>query len=217
MTTALTANNNFNLANKELKTNINKYVKAYFAEASSAWDKAQACYNIIENELYTEDFPNVKDLYTFLNITKSRCSQITNAYKFVHANNLIKADEKNKTTYGTSVDNAYMLSTLDNYIDFEAYALSNGHVNFLSYSQKALKDLIKEYNKSLKAIDTDEAPADDTAEVAQEIPADDEAIAIETREEAIAAIILMMKKWDINITDLTTELGYMACKVKEQI
>lgn len=128
--------NTTTLANKELAKAILNINKAVEAGNKSSWDVAEEFTRIISNELFEDDFDNEKQFAEFVGITKGYLSQCKHAVDF----------KKAFPNVETTVGKAYLFSTIEDFEDFQNWVLEEYNAQPWEFSDKAVKDLIKEYN-----------------------------------------------------------------------
>ena len=103
------------LVNKDLRSNVSKMLTATASTNKNMWVLAVGAYNIIENELYKDDFGTLEKFGVALDCKKSTLSKWANAVRFIYSNLKAYGYDMEKISYS----NAYLLSSLGN--DFEAF------------------------------------------------------------------------------------------------
>ena len=155
------------LSNKELNKQVAIIEKALVIGKKAQWDLTFAVAEIIDNELWEDDFDTQKDFASYMNLSNASISQYKGAVRFITATG---ADPKD-----ISVGNAYLLSTMvevvedktgisynfSEYLEFEKYCTENG-IDLLHLTQAGLKEAIKSFRNPEEA--TEEA----TEEAAEE-------------------------------------------------
>ena len=148
------------LSNKELNKQVAIIEKALVIGKKAQWDLTFAVTEIIDNELWEDDFDTQKDFASYMNLSNASISQYKGAVRFITATG---ADPKN-----ISVGNAYLLSTMvevvedktgisynfSEYLAFEKYCTENG-IDLLHLTQAGLKQAIKDFRNPEEA--TEEA------------------------------------------------------------
>lgn len=161
------------LANKELRVNVNKMIKAMASMNRNTWQYALAVHNIIVNELHKDDFQTIDNFAKAMDTTKGNLS------KYVNAVSVLPALEQ----YGYKVENiscgsAYLLSTLKE--DFSAFMEAYVKTDFSKLTKSQLEDLIKKFKSK-------DVVAEVEAEVETEAEAEAEA---ETSGKTLEAMIV---------------------------
>lgn len=140
--------NTTTLANKELAKSILSINKAVEAGNKSSWAVAEEFTRIISEELFEDDFDNEKQFAEFVGITKGYLSQCKHAVDFKNAFPNIE----------TTVSKAYLFSTIEDFEDFQNWVLEEYNAQPYEFSDKVVKDLIKEYKTK------DEEPVEESVE-----------------------------------------------------
>ena len=135
------------LVNKDLNKQIAIIDKALVAGKKAQWDLTFAVAEIIDNELWEDDFDSQKEFAAYMNLSGASISQYKGAVRFITATG---ADPKT-----ISVGNAYLLSTMvevvedktgisynfSEYLEFEEYCKVN-EIDIMKCTQKGLKEAI---------------------------------------------------------------------------
>lgn len=182
-TTALIVNNPTaisSLVNKDLRKNVTAMVQASNGLSKSMWKYAIAVHNIIEGELFKDDFKTQKAFAKAMDTNESTLS------KFHSAVECVTNDLHN---YGYSMENisysnAYLLSTIENLDEFMGIY---HETDFSKIGKNQLEKLISAYKHPEKeVVDVEPKEAETEAE-----------------DEEVEAEEVEAKKGDItaNITD----------------
>lgn len=181
------------LESKELKQELKTYLKAGEGISKSRWEMARAIYNVVNGELFDDDFENDGEFYNYIGLKKSNASQLVNAVRC--------AEQHNLETSLISVGKAYALSTLtdEEFDDFEAY-LGEQEIDITVLSDKALVQLIKEWRVSQLTVIEEEV--EESAEPLEEVEEP-----VEDKESIILHIILTMQENGITVDDIIEKLN----------
>lgn len=153
----------YEVSNEEFATALQTIVSAETMGKQSAWVIATAYANIMENNLFEDDFENAKEFAGVMGVSQATITQYKKAVEFITANEVFTANE-------LTVGKAYMLSALKEQLtDFMAWCMSRD-ILIESLSDSGLKATIKEYKKELEAIDTEseEVTEETTEETTEE-------------------------------------------------
>lgn len=221
-------NNEHAITCKELKVSLNEMLKAMDGMNKNTWIYAYHLNRIIENESFKDDFHDKGNFAKFVGLSIASISQYTGAIRFAKSSGYIDCIVDGKIVankFGIipfNVGIAYLLSTLDNYNDFIAWVENNKgitEVDIFRTSQKALRDIIKAYNDSLKPCDskvsdsdsdTEQASDSDTEQASDsdsDSDSDSVKFKIACKADAIAVIANLMRQYDISINDIGSELA----------
>ena len=168
-TTALIVNNPTaisSLVNKDLRKNVTAMVQASNGLSKSMWKYAIAVHNIIEGELFKDDFKTQKAFAKAMDTNESTLS------KFHSAVECVTNDLHN---YGYSMENisysnAYLLSTIENLDEFMGIY---HETDFSKIGKNQLEKLISAYKHPEKeVVDVDPKEAETEAE-ADEVEAEE--------------------------------------------
>lgn len=167
-TTALIVNNPTaisSLVNKDLRKNVTAMVQASNGLSKSMWKYAIAVHNIIDGELFKDDFKTQKAFAKAMDTNESTLS------KFHSAVECVTNDLHN---YGYSMENisysnAYLLSTIENLDEFMGIY---HETDFSKIGKNQLEKLISAYKHPEKEVvdvepkeaETEEAEAETEAE-----------------------------------------------------
>lgn len=164
----------FEIQNKELNKQMALIHNALTLGKKAQWDVVFAVCNIIEDELWEDDFDSQKDFAEYMNISNASISQYKGANKFLTATNY--------PSDNISVGNAYLLSSLiteiedseempydlSEYLDFEEWCREKD-IELMLLTQKSLRNVIAEFKSRFDAVDdaedteaTDDAGETDT-------------------------------------------------------
>ena len=159
------------LTNKELNKQVSIIEKALATGKKAQWDLTFAVAEIIDNELWEDDFDTQKDFASYMNLSNASISQYKGAVRFITATGANPND--------ISVGNAYLLSTMvevvedkkgisynfSEYLEFEKYCAEN-EIDLLHLTQAGLKQAIKDFRNPEEA--TEEATEEVTEEATEE-------------------------------------------------
>lgn len=162
ITTALIVNNAENvnqLVNKDLRVNVSKMLKATAGLNRDTWSYAIAVHNIIENELYKEDFKTVENFSKCMGSTKGTFSKLNKAVLTIMELGEYGYDMKNM-----SCTTAYMLGCLN---DEMAEFMAMYHDTDLG---KLTKDQLEDIIKKFKARNDEVIEEAEEVEEAEEKP-----------------------------------------------
>ena len=190
----------FELNNKEFAQAINTILNAEATGKQSVWIIAQAYTNIIENELFSDDFDTCKEFADIMGVSTATITQYKKAVEFITTSEIFTAND-------ISVGKAYMLSALkDDVNKFLEWLLVNDKLIEVM-SDKALKTAIKEWKKENEAIDTEstESENEDENEVENE---DENEVENEYENEAFVDTIKEMLN-DCNKEQLEELMNYI--------
>lgn len=163
----------FELSNKDLSKNLNNMVIAMQSLKTNTWKYAQAIANIVNGELYKDDFKTRKAFTNSIGLKEALCSKYVKACDFkavsVHTYIMnLKLDNPNineaEVINGFSVNKCYYLQVLVEkelfveFLDFIGEDADKLHL----ISERKLEELIKAFKNKDK-----EQPQDD-AEDSQE-------------------------------------------------
>lgn len=162
------------LGSSELKKELKTVVLATEQGKKSAWIIAQAYSNIVNDEMYADDFENLKEFADYVGVSKATISQYTNAVAFVSSETVNYSEPLTADTL--SVGKAYLLSTLKDDLGAFLEWCSIHDRSIIAMSDKGLKNTIKEWKEELDAVEVEaeavevEAEADDVeAEELEEV------------------------------------------------
>ena len=150
------------LKNADLKENTLKIINAQNSLKKNQWEIVNALGVILMEKQWSDDFESQNKFGEYLGVTTGTMSQYKNAYRFVQLTNA-DCDK-------LSVANAYLLSTFikeeetvegitsdfSEYLKFEKWC-EEKEINFVSLSQKKLREKIKEYYKDKESADNSTA------------------------------------------------------------
>lgn len=143
---------NFSVSNKELEKEIGQMLKASTGLQASTWKFAIAAHNIIANELYKDDFKDVKTFAKAMHVKDSLLSRYKKAVECM-------TDTLSNAPYNYSMDTmtvgkAYVLSTLgeDLVVYLDSMIEQGAHIELMSQAQ--LEDSIKKF-KDRDVVETD--------------------------------------------------------------
>ena len=162
------------LKNAELKENTLKIINAQNALKKDQWVIVNALGVILIEKQWEDDFKSQNEFGEYLGLSTGNISQYRNAYRFAQ---ITKAD-----CTKLSVSNAYLLSTLvkeeetiegttadfSEYLEFEKWCKENEKIDFMTYSQKKLRETIKNFRKEKAGEDASEKASENASEKASE-------------------------------------------------
>lgn len=156
------------LINIELRKNVSEMLQAMSSINGDTWKFAIAVSNIIESNLYKDDFENLEKFATVMDTTKSTLSRYNKSVLFItndlseygyndENGNVVKYSMENMT-YGKS----YVLSTLKEE-SFKAFMKKHKKTNFSRLAQSQIEKLVKEWKeKEKKAVETEVSETEET-------------------------------------------------------
>lgn len=168
-TTALIVNNPTaisSLVNKDLRKNVTAMVQASNGLSKSMWKYAIAVHNIIEGELFKDDFKTQKAFAKAMDTNESTLS------KFHSAVECVTNDLHN---YGYSMENisysnAYLLSTIENLDEFMGIY---HETDFSKIGKNQLEKLISAYKHPEKEVVEVEPKETETEAETEEVEAEE--------------------------------------------
>ena len=145
--------NDYQVTNKQLNTNLKIMLDAMNGYERSTWKFAHALYNIIENELYVDDFKTLKAFADKLGIAGSILSRVKFGIPNMETLKKYGYDESNMT-----LSKSYILYRLeDNQVAFLEWCKKH-NVKLDLISEKKMVSFIDEFvGKQDKAIETGES------------------------------------------------------------
>lgn len=153
----------YEVSNEEFATALNTIISAETMGKQSAWVIATAYANIIENNLFEDDFENAKEFAGVMGVSQATITQYKKAVEFITANEVFTAND-------LSVGKAYMLSALKEQLnEFLTWCLSNDML-IETMTDGVLKKAIKEWKKENEAIESEseEVTEETTEETTEE-------------------------------------------------
>lgn len=180
--------NTTTLVNKELGKELDNIQSAIATGNNCVWDVARGYANIVNNELFEEDFEDKKTFSEFVGVSSTTMTQYTKAVEFVDLNKEIEWIDR------LTVNKAYILSTIDDLGEFINWLKAEKDVEVWEVSDKALKSLYKEYSKPVEEEieEVVEEPVEETEEITEE----------PTKEDVIRTIKELMEQYNITLKDL---------------
>ena len=175
-----------------------------FAEGTKAvWKVAVSLTNIVNRELWKDDFESLRKLYDFLGFDAGTATQYTKAVDFMKKHGFVDTNKDGSLkvdTFKASQGVAYQLAKLDDFEEFERWFVANhADESVLQYSVKGIRALIKEYSE-WKNPTKETKETEETEETEKPSEANN---GIASKEDAILAIKSLMDMWEITIEDLT--------------
>lgn len=158
------------LANKELKSNLTQMKSALDSVKKSTWKYAVALNKIITDELYKDDFKDVKEFCKFANVSGASASQYVGAVKCMDEHGWLYND-KGEVKPPYTVGNAYLLYTLKEEFDAFFEYCNSRNICTTALTQSELKKTIKEFKKGIDTdIISEETIEETTEETTEETP-----------------------------------------------
>lgn len=169
----------FELSNKDLSKNLNNMVIAMQSLKANTWKYAQAIANIVNGELYKDDFKTRKAFTDSIGLKESLCSKYVKACDFkavsVHTYIMnLKLDNSNinedEVINGFSVNKCYYLQTLvENNLFVEFLDFIGEDANKLHLiSERKLEELLKAFKNKDK-----EEPKEEPKDVVEDNTGDE--------------------------------------------
>lgn len=197
------------LSSKALTKEVATMSKAFAEGTKAVWKVAVSLTNIVNRELWKDDFESLRKLYDFLGFDAGTATQYTKAVDFMKKHGFVETNKDGSLkvdTFKASQGVAYQLAKLENYDEFEKWFIENhSDESVLQYSVKGIRTLIKEYNE-WKNPTKETKETEDTKETKETKEAEkpsEENNGIASKEDAIVAIKSLMEMWEITIEDLT--------------
>lgn len=146
----------FELSNKDLSKNLNDMVIAMQSLKKNTWKYAQAITNIVNNELYKDDFKTRKAFTDSIGLKESLCSKYVKACDFLHVSvhtyimnlKLDNPDIDEKAVIdGFSVNKCYYLQVLvekELFVEFLDFIGEEAY-NLHTMSERKLEELLKAF------------------------------------------------------------------------
>lgn len=203
------------LKNKSLIGQLKVMQDSKLEYTKSNWKLASAMWNVVQGELFKDDFKSLTEFYKFVGMSKSNATELVKAYGFMNKHMLIPTNKQGKPAFAEisgTVGVAYELSKLseEDYKSFEKWFIS-GHADdtIWNYSKPDVVELIKEWRNSLLT-DKEKAEAEKAeAEAEANKPS---RYTIKDKETAEAAIKEISEKYGLstriikNATDALTAI-----------
>lgn len=196
------------LSSKALTKEVATMSKAFAEGTKAVWKVAVSLTNIVNRELWKDDFESLRKLYDFLGFDAGTATQYTKAVDFMKKHGFVDTNKDGSLkvdTFKASQGVAYQLAKLDDFEEFEKWFVANhADESVLQYSVKGIRALIKEYNEWKNP--TKETKETKETEETEETEKPSEANnGIASKEDAIIAIKSLMDMWEITIEDLTKQ------------
>lgn len=163
-TTALIVNNPNAIAllvNKDLRKNVTAMVQASTGLSKSMWKYAIAVHNIVDGELFKDDFKTQRAFAKAMDTNESTLSKFYSAVECV-TNDL---PAYGYTMENITYSNAYLLSTIE---DLSAFMEVYKDTDFSKIGKNQLEKLISAYKRpkdeAIEVTGNDEEPASDEVE-----------------------------------------------------
>ena len=169
----------FELSNKDLTKNLNTMLEAMQSLKANTWQYAQAITNIVNGELYKDDFKTRKAFTDSIGLKESLCSKYVKACNFkavsVHTYILnLKLEHPNidekAVIDGFSVNKCYYLQILvekELFVEF-LFFIGEDAYNLHTMSERKLEDLIKAFKNKDK-----EQPQEQPKDVVEDEPTEE--------------------------------------------
>ena len=138
------------LVNRELRQNVTKMIRATAGMNKDTWTYALAAHNIIECELYKDDFKNLDAFAKAMDTSKSTLSKYNSAVETIVILGEYGYDMQNMT-----YANAYLLGTLDD--DFTAFMDLYHDTDLGKITKSQLEDIIRKF-KNKDVVSEEEQP-----------------------------------------------------------
>ena len=169
----------FELSNKDLSKNLNNMVIAMQSLKTNTWKYAQAIRNIVNGELYKDDFKTRKAFTDSIGLKEALCSKYIKACDFkevsVHTYIMnLKLDNPNidekAIIDGFSVNKCYYLQVLvekELFVEFLDF-IGDEAYNLHTMSERKLEELLKAFKNKDK-----EQPQEEPKDVVEDNTADE--------------------------------------------
>lgn len=190
------------LANKELNKKILVIERAIASGNKASWQVAVAMTEIVNGELFKEDFKTQKAFASYIGVSQATITQMVNATRFAVERGYLVKNEKGTVDYAAvtfSVGNAYLMSTLDNVEEFVAWLYNKYKKVWLELRQAELKKAIKEYDNRDNEPEQQEVEQE---EAEQQEAEQKEAEQENPKEAALYTIYKLMKENSITIEEI---------------
>lgn len=203
----LTTNTTTSLTNKALTKEVNVMAEALATGNKSAWEFAEAYANIVNRDLWKDDFKTLTNLCEYVGISKGRGTQFVKALAFMKKHKFVETNKDGSVkceTFKCSVDVAYNLQGIEDFNEFTEWFLANHDGEKITeYSVRGVKELIKDYEdwKNPKPEEPEE-PETEEPETEEPETASEENNGIATKEDAIKAIHTLMETWKITLEEI---------------
>lgn len=145
------------ITNSDLFKSVKTILSAEGMEKASAWVIAREYTNIIQNELYEDDFENEKDFAVSMGKSPALISQYKKACNFMDS---IEENAYNLNVDTITVGKAYILAGVDNLAEFLDWCVAE-NICIESLSDKCLKDVLKQWKNTIDV----EATTEEVTEV----------------------------------------------------
>ena len=148
--------------NAQLTEQVNKIVSAYAMEGKAQWKKAEACYEVINNNLWAKDkdFETEQDFAKFVKVSPAQLSAYKTAVTFIrkHEDLVERSEKTGDILNGIFMSKAEILGRIKDYEGFNKWCIENYKGEAHTFGDNSLKKLIKIY----------EAPVIEAKETEQE-------------------------------------------------
>lgn len=171
----------YELANKTLAKNLNTMLKCIDGVNRKTWEYATAVYTIVDGELYTDDFKDLKAFAEAINVSPASLTKYVKACKFrmvnvpeyaktlAAKNYEVNAEEFDK---GFTVNKCYLLQALTDkelLTKFLEYLEEKGLLDtFYKLSERKFEELVKEFKDSLEPAKDEEPTEPESVEDKQD-------------------------------------------------
>ena len=167
-------NQKYEVANKNLASNLNEMINAMNGLKKNTWKYAQSIANIFNNKYYEDDFKDKKEFCKAIGLAESSSTKYIMACDFravsipayikgLKDNGLEVSEDEVKN--GFSVNKCYYLQALvkkNLFVDFLLYIGNETANRLYSMSERELESLLKEFKNN------DKEPKEETEETSEE-------------------------------------------------
>lgn len=145
------------LSSKSLKTSLRGMLRAMDTMNKNSWVYAKHVHSIMTDKDYETDFNSAAEFARFVGLSSAMITMYVNSVTFIET----VGSEHGLTTENMTVGKAYTLSTLGENVNTFLDAMAKKGYNPAAFSDKALKELVKQYKDELaKANEDEEAHAE---------------------------------------------------------
>lgn len=174
-------NQKYEVANKNLASNLNEMINAMNGLKKNTWKYAQSIANIFNNKYYEDDFKDKKEFCKAIGLAESSSTKYIMACDFraVSIPAYIKGLKDNgievsedEVKNGFSVNKCYYLQALvkkNVFVDFLLYIGSETANRLYTMSERELEALLKEFKNKDKVSDDETAESEEKEETAETV------------------------------------------------
>ena len=175
-------NQKYEVANKNLASNLNEMINAMNGLKKNTWKYAQSIANIFNNKYYEDDFKDKKEFCKAIGLAESSSTKYIMACDFraVSIPAYIKGLKDNgvevsedEVKNGFSVNKCYYLQALvkkDLFVDFLLYIGDETTQRLYTMSERELETLLKEFkNKDKTPKEENEETSEETTETTEDL------------------------------------------------